>query len=366
MTPGAELASWLRLALTPGLGPVSIRSLLKRFGHPERLLALPRTALAQVLSRDTLAALDGETVNRQVEASLDWASRSGHTVVTLVDETYPRRLLQIPDPPAILFVAGRVELLQRPALAVVGSRNATPQGLRTATQFSRALGAAGLTIVSGLAIGIDAAAHEGALGSVGSTLAILGTGIDIGYPARNAALSERILGEGALVSEFPLGAKPAAGNFPRRNRLISGMSMGCLVVEAALASGSLITAYAALEQGREVFAIPGSIHSPVARGCHALIKSGAKLVETADDVLSELNLEAMATEAKPRVETAPETHALLHTMGFDPVDIDTLCARTGRVPQDLTRELLELELAGKVAAAPGGCYQRLTGGGSNV
>lgn len=366
MSPGAELASWLRLALTPGLGPVSIRSLLQRFGHPERLLALPRSELARALSPETLAALDSAAVDRAIETSLTWVDRPERAIITLVDAAYPGRLLQIPDPPAVLFVAGRLELLQRSVLAVVGSRNATPQGLLTASQFARALSNAGLTIASGLAIGIDAAAHEGALQGGGSTIAMLGTGIDVAYPARNASLAARVQADGVLVSEFPLGTRPIAGNFPRRNRLISGVSMGCLVVEAAVASGSLITAYAALEQGREVFAIPGSIHSPVARGCHALIKAGAKLVETANDVLNELHLDTSSDAVRTRAEAGAEAPGLLRDMGFDPIDIDHLCARTGRTPEALATELLELELAGKVAVLPGGCYQRLTGGTRNV
>lgn len=366
MIPGAELASWLRLALTPGLGPVSTRELLQRYGHPERLLALPRAELATAMRPAPLAALDSPDVDRGVSASLDWASRAGNTILTLVDPAYPRHLLEIADPPIVLFVAGRVELLHMPSLAIVGSRNATPQGRRTAEQFAQAFSEAGLTIASGLALGIDASAHAGALAGPGSTVAVLGTGIDILYPRSNAVLGDRIRTEGALVSEFPLGTSPAAGNFPRRNRLISGLSLGCLVVEAAVASGSLITARAALEQGREVFAVPGSIHSPVSRGCHALIKSGAKLVENAQDVLSELRLGDRTGVKVVQSSPAASGPGLLREMGYEPVDIDTLCERTGCAPESVSAQLLALELAGEIESVSGGRYQRISGGDRNV
>ena len=256
-------------------------------------------------------------------------------------------------------------MLAGTALAIVGSRNATQQGEANAEALARALSNAGLTIVSGLALGIDAAAHRGGLAGSGSTIAVLGTGIDVLYPSRNAALAAEIAGRGLLISEFPLGTAPAAQNFPRRNRLISGLARGCLVVEAALASGSLITARAAAEQGREVFAIPGSIHSPLAKGCHALIKSGAKLVESAEDVLAELSgfrpsgyastTSASTTKALSEAQDA----GLLGHMGHDPIDVDSLCSRAGMSAEQVSSELLRLELDGRVAALPGGLYQRL-------
>jgi DNA processing protein len=285
--------------------------------------------------------------------------------VTLGDADYPKLLLEIPDPPLLLYCRGQLQFLNRPALAVVGSRNATAQGVRNAEQFARAFSEAGLTIVSGLAQGIDAAAHRGGLAAGGSTIAVLGSGADVVYPPANAALTAEIAERGLLLSEFPLGSKPLAHNFPRRNRLISGLAQGCVVVEAALASGSLITARAAAEQGREVFALPGSIHSPLAKGCHALIKSGAKLAESADDVLSELSAfrrtgfastRAAADEAAP---AADGEEPLLAHMGDAPVDVDSLCARAGLPAAHVSAELLRLELAGRVAALPGGLFQRL-------
>lgn len=353
-----ELASWLRLALAPGISPSALREILKRFGLPSAVLAAPRPALAAVLSPQAQAALDAEENARAVERALEWAAQPGNAIVTLADADYPRLLLEIPDPPPLLYVRGRPGLLSRPALAVVGSRNATPQGERDAEQFARAFSTAGLTIVSGLAQGIDAAAHRGGLAGEGSTIAVLGTGCDLLYPQKNEALGERIACEGLLVSEFPLSTPGLRSNFPRRNRLISGLSRGCLVVEAATVSGSLITARSAAEQGREVFAMPGSIHSPLARGCHALIKSGAKLVESADDVLAELagfRVSGSAGTARPEQGDDP----LLVHMGPLPVDVDSLCARAGRSAEDISADLLRLELDGRVASLPGGRYQRL-------
>src|SRR5687768_10686652 len=282
------LASWLQLTLTPGLGPATIRGLLSQFGLPEHVLAARRAELRRFADAEALQALDSEAVAKAAERALAGLERPGHALVTLADAAYPRLLLETPDPPALLYCRGRTELLNRPALAVVGSRNGTAQGAGNAEQFARAFSTAGLTIVSGLAQGIDAAAHRGGLAAEGSTIAVLGTGVDNAYPRANAALADEIAARGLLVSEFALGTQAFAHNFPRRNRLISGLAQGCLVIEAALASGSLITARSAAEQGREVFAVPGSIHSPLSKGCHALIKTGAKLVESAEDVLTEL------------------------------------------------------------------------------
>jgi len=363
MTLDPGLASWLRLTLTPGLGAASLRELLTRFGLPENVLAQPRTELARVAPRALISAIDSEEVSRAVAVALEWARQPGNELVTLADSEYPRLLLEIPDPPPLLYARGKLELLQRAALAVVGSRNATVQGERNAEGFSKAFSENGLCIVSGLALGIDAAAHRGGLAGPGSTIAVLGTGIDVIYPTRNASLAEEISRAGLLLSEFPLATKPAAQNFPRRNRLISGLAHGCLVVEAALASGSLITARAAADQGREVFAVPGSIHSPLSKGCHALIKSGAKLVESAEDVLAELSgfrRTGYASTTATRASAQPsENEQLLGHMGFDPVDVDSLCSRAGLSVEQVSSELLRLELAGRVAALPGGLYQRL-------
>ena len=366
MTQDPGLASWLQLTLTPGLGAATIRELLKQLGLPEKILGAPRKELARLVSPQALAALDSESVARSVERALAWLERPGCALVTLADAAYPPLLLEIGDPPPVLYCRGRTELLSRPALAIVGSRNASAQGAANAEQFARAFSAAGLTIVSGLAQGIDAAAHRGGLAGEGSTLAILGTGVDLAYPAANATLAEEIAERGLLVSEYPLGMKALAHNFPRRNRLISGLAQGCLVIEAALASGSLITARAAAEQGREVFAVPGSIHSPLSKGCHALIKSGAKLAESAEDVLSELaafrrtGFASTQAPAADKRDAAAENEPLLACMGFDPVDVDSLCARAGMPAERVSAELLRLELGGRITALPGGLYQRLS------
>lgn len=360
MTPDPGLASWLQLTLTPGLGPSTLRRLLREFGLPHQVLAR-----AGELSRQTgmecLATVQSDSVRRSVERALKWASGRSHSVITLADAAYPQALLEIADPPCLLYARGRVELLNRSALAVVGSRNASAQGMQNAESFAKAFSEAGITIVSGLALGIDAAAHRGGLRARGSTVAVLGTGVDVAYPGRNAGLAEQIAEHGLLLAEFPLGAPPAAHHFPQRNRLISGLGRGCLVVEAALASGSLITARSAAEQGREVFAIPGSIHSPLSKGCHALIKSGAKLVESAEDVLAELP-GYRAWRAGRSADPRDQAGGLLQHMGHDPVDVDSLCARTEMPAHEVTSELLRLELDGRVAALPGGFYQRLENG----
>jgi DNA processing protein len=350
-----DLAAWIKLSLVPGLGGQSLRRLLAAFGLPQQVLSAGRSALARIVSAEIAGCILSDQNASAVDATLEWSALEGNAVVTLADDDYPRPLLEIPDPPAILYLRGRCELLARPSLAVVGSRNATPQGLSNAEQFARSFSAAGLTIVSGLALGVDAAAHRGGLDRAGSTIAVLGTGADILYPQRNRALGERIAREGLIVSEFPLGTPPHGSNFPRRNRIISGLARGCLVVEAALASGSLITARLAAEQGREVFAIPGSIHSPHAKGCHALIKQGAKLVESAQDLLQELGMDGI--EATPVVAN-PVLAGLLVHLGYDPCDTDTLCARSGLTAAAVSAMLLQLELDGKVASLPGGQYQR--------
>ncbi|HUG79652.1 MAG TPA: DNA-processing protein DprA [Burkholderiales bacterium] len=364
-----ELASWLQLTLTPGIGATAIRGMLRQYGLPQAVLSKRHAELATFAPPAVLEALHSEAVLDAVSRALEWVEEPGQRIITLADDEYPRSLLEIPDPPPLLYARGRLELLQRGSLAIVGSRNATAQGEANAESFARALSDAGLVIVSGLALGIDAAAHRGGLSGAASTIAVLGTGVDVIYPRRNAELSSQIAARGLLLSEFALGTSPAAHNFPRRNRLISGLAQGCLVVEAALASGSLITARAAAEQGRDVFAIPGSIHSPLSKGCHALIKSGAKLVETADDVLAELSgfrpsgyASTTALPASP-ARNAPEGIAkLLGHMGHDPVDIDALCARAGMSAEQVSAGLLRLELDGRVTALPGGLYQRLEKG----
>lgn len=354
----------MQLSLTPGLRASTLRDLLQRFGLPESVVASGRRSLSGFLPPETLDALYSERVGQAVSRSLQWADAPGRALVSLDHPAYPKALLQTADPPALLYCVGRLELLNRPALAVVGSRNATVQGARNAQAFAQALSDAGLTIVSGLALGVDAAAHRGGLEGRSSTIAVFGTGVDLVYPPANKHLAEKIATDGLLISEFALGTPAAKQNFPRRNRIISGLTFGTLVVEAALSSGSLITARAALEQGRDVFAIPGSIHSPVSKGCHSLIKSGAKLVESADDVLSELaavHRPDIALTRAPSVSehTSSAIPLLLQQMGFDPIDIDSLCARAGLSAQQVGAELTRLELEGRVASLPGGRYQRI-------
>ena len=329
-------------------------------------MASGRTALAGHLTRQQCDALLAGPDPAALDAAHAWLGESGNSLMTLADPDYPRALLEIADPPAMLYCKGRRALLGQTGLAVVGSRNATPQGLRDAEAFAHALSDAGFTIVSGLALGIDAAAHRGGLAGAGSSVAVVGTGIDRIYPARNKALAHELAGRGLIVSEFPLGTPPLPGHFPRRNRLISGLATGVLVVEAAPDSGSLITARVATEQGREVFAIPGSIHSPLARGCHALIKQGAKLVESAADILDELAWTQRPAASQPAVTSATGPAAdvtspdpLLAALGDAPTTLDTLAERTGLTLDALSAKLLTLELDGQIASLPGGRYQKI-------
>lgn len=355
--------AWLRLTLIPGIGGETQRKLLAAFGLPEQIFAANRGTIRGVIGDKAADLLLGTDNTAAVELARQWAQQPGQHILTLADEDYPKALLDIPDPPTVLYVRGRCELLAQPGLAIVGSRNATPQGEGNARAFAAALAAEGLSIVSGLAVGIDAAAHRGALSVGGTTIAVIGTGADRLYPARNQALATEIAEKGIILSEFPLGTPAAAANFPRRNRLISGLARGVLVVEAAIESGSLITARMAGEQGREVFAIPGSIHSPQSRGCHRLIRQGAKLVETARDVMEELTSTMPVTRPPPAdasdTDTDNSSSQLLAFAGFDPVTIDDLVGRSGLTAEALSVILLQLELDGRVSSLPGGRYQRL-------
>jgi len=355
-----DAEAWLRLVLIPGLGPAALRRLLQHFGSPAEVLAAPPAAVERLVEAPAAAALRNAAVPAAVDAALGWLDQPGHRLLTLADADYPRLLLETSDPPVLLYVAGRSELLRHGALAVVGSRSPTPRGAVDAEAFARALSDAGLTIVSGLALGIDAAGHRGGLHGASSSIAVVGTGLDRVYPARHRDLAHELAERGALVSEFPLGTPPLPPNFPRRNRILSGIARGCLVVEAALRSGSLITARLALEQGRDVFAVPGSIHSPLSKGCHWLIKQGAKLVESAQDVLEELQLPTPAGAHAQPVEAAisPEHAALLEALGYDPVDLDSLCLRANLTPDAASAMLLALELDGYLDRLPGGRYQR--------
>ncbi len=362
-----ELADWLRLTRTPGLGAAALRQLLAAIGLPTRIFAADRGALVAVVGESRASAIGQARSDTQlafaIEQTLAWRAAPGNAILTLADRAYPQALLEAADPPPLLFLKGRVELLGRPALAIVGSRNATAQGMANAENFARTLAAAGYTIVSGQAMGIDTAAHCGALGSAGSTIAVIGTGADIVYPARNRDLAHVIATDGLILSEFPLGTPALAANFPRRNRIISGLARGVLVVEAALRSGSLITARLAGDQGRDVFAIPGSIHSPLSKGCHVLIKQGAKLVDSAQDILEEFGAScapAPAVGSSPgAIDATDPKESLLAAIGYDAVGLDTLQARSGLGIEVLSALLLELELEGRATLLPGGRVQRL-------
>ena len=355
-----DLAAWLKVSLAAGLGGTGMRRLLAAFGGPLGVLSASRAALAQHVSVAVAAAIQESGQEDAIAAAAAWLEDPANHILTLADADYPQRLLQIPDPPPLPYVKGRAQLLARPSLAVVGSRNATAQGMANAEAFARTLSDAGLTVVSGLALGIDAAAHRGGLAGQASSVAVLGTGADLVYPARNRALAHDLAARGVLVSELPLGTRPLAGNFPRRNRLIGGLALGCLVVEAATDSGSLITARLTAEQGGEVFAVPGSIHSPLAKGCHALIKQGAKLVESARDILEELRLPAPAAAAAPNDRPAEAgARRLLDALGYDDCDLDTIAARCGLPIPEIAALLTQLELENRVAALPGGRYQRV-------
>ncbi len=354
-----DLACWVGLSLIPGLGSGSYRKLLRAFGEPENIYAASYAALTDVVSKPTADAIRSGIRRDALAPLASWLENDANHVITLADPDYPRLLLEIPDPPPLLYAKGRRELLNRPALAVVGSRNATPQGAANAESFSRSLSDSGLCIVSGLALGIDAAAHRGGLAGTSSSIAIVGTGLDIVYPSRNHALAHELAQQGVLVSEFALGTLAKAHNFPRRNRIICGLSLGCLVVEAAIRSGSLITARLAVEQGRDVFAIPGSIHSPLSKGGHALIKQGAKLVESANDILDELKWASAQPAAVTGQDAASAPCPLLDSLGFEPVSIDALTETSGLTSDSVCAMLLQLELEGRVASLPGGLYQRI-------
>lgn len=355
-----DLEQWLRLSLLSGLSDESFRRLLSSLGSPEQILNSSRAALGKIIPARLAGAICDGGAQDRLDIVAGWLEDPANHIITLADSQYPRALLQIPDPPPLLYVKGRVALIDQPALAIVGSRNATSQGVATAESFAKALSDSGLTIVSGLALGIDAAAHRGGLAGGGRSVAVVGTGLDVVYPARNRPLAHDLAARGALVSEFALGTPALGFNFPRRNRLISGLARGCLVVEAAPQSGSLITARLANEQGREVFAVPGSIHSPLSRGCHLLIKQGAKLVESAQDVLEELGLPVPAAEPGTAVSILQASaRTLLDHLGFDPCDIDTLAMRTGLASAAVSSLLTQLEIEGLVAVLPGGRYQRV-------
>jgi DNA processing protein len=405
-----ELAAWLRLSFAPGLKPAALRLLLSAFGLPEAIFSQTQQTLAAIAgeaaARAVLAPPSPE-FDAQLDAMIAWTELPGNQVVTLDDPAYPPALLTMPDPPPLLYVKGRLDLLHNRAVALVGSRSATPQGVEDAARFARELSAAGVTVVSGLALGIDGAAHRGGLEGAGGTVAVIGTGADLVYPAAHHALARQIAVQGAILSEWPLGTPARAANFPQRNRLIAGLVSGVVIVEAAMRSGSLITARLANEMGRDIFALPGSIHAPLSRGCHRIIKQGAKLVETPDEVLEELgfarrqatnttripqktlpwdpadsqrsvttsasadiqaelaatpvSVAAQDEELKPQAATRaldPEACRLLAALGHSPTTLEILATRTEMEDATLQTTLLQLELAGQVAVLPGGRFVR--------
>lgn len=389
-----ERFAWLQLAFTPYIGAESFLLLMRSFGSAQNALSAPAEQVAPaVRHKHALEAwrnAEKRALARQAaEAALEWEMRDGCRLMLLQDEDFPEMLTQGLTAPPVLFLRGNVRLLHKPSAAIVGSRHATPQAMRIAKDFGRALGGKGIPTVSGMASGIDTAAHQGALEAEGGTIAVWGTGIDRIYPPANKNLAYEIAEKGLIVSEFPIGTRPYAGNFPRRNRLIAALSQVTLVVEAALESGSLITAGLAAEMGREVMAVPGSIDNPHSKGCHKLIKDGAKLTECLDDILNEcpgllqntgassysINKDTPDTGrravqtayAPPPAAKMPSEGAaggtavggILDKMGFDPIHPDVLAGQLAMLAADLYAALLELELDGSVAAMPGGRYQRI-------
>lgn len=359
-----RLRAWLTLLHAPGVGAATFNKLIEHFESPTEVLALDADSLRGIGLK--VATINWLTANdrRGVERDLEWCgSAADHHILTLADEGYPKSLRHIANPPPVLFAKGQLDLLNRTQLAIVGSRNPSAGGRSNAKQFAAALSRQGYVITSGLALGVDAAAHEGALAAAGKTVAVMGTGLDRVYPARHRELAVSIRECGVLVSEFPIGSGPRAEHFPRRNRIISGLSLGVLVVEAAPQSGSLITARMALEQDREVFAIPGSIHNPLARGCHALIRQGAKLVESVDDIMEELppqvaTASGVETTSSAHTEVSEAQQHLLTHMGYDPVSIDVLVDTSRLTADELSSMLLLMELQGLVTSMPGGLYVR--------
>lgn len=385
-----ESGAWVRLAHARGLKPAALRALLGAFGLPQRVLAQPFDALAAVAGSQAAHAVlapPPADFAQQRAAVQAWCAQPGNALITLADPAYPPRLLTMTDPPALLYVKGRIDLLHARGVAVVGSRSATPQALEDARRFARTLAAAGLAVVSGLALGVDGAAHEGALNETGGTVAVIGTGADLVYPSAHRPLALQIAAQGAIVTEWPLGTPARSANFPQRNRVISALVEGVIVVEAAMRSGSLITARLANEMGRDVFALPGSIHAPLSRGCHRLIKEGAQLVETPEEVLEALGFAQSTQPARSRSSASatrrrstndeqtlplaldspsankaptlgPQAEALLAALGHAPATLEILAQRTDMAEAVLQATLLRLELAGHVSALPGGRFMR--------
>jgi DNA processing protein len=353
-----DVRDWLGLTLVPGV-PLGVQhTLLDALGTPRDIAHADPAIIESLAGAEVARALAKGPDPALVEKTLAWIQRPQCRILTKVSSEYPAALLNVHSAPLVLYAEGRIELLNGPSFAIVGSRNATAMGSQDAQAMAYALSEAGLTIVSGLALGIDAAAHRGGLGGASSSVAVMGTGADIRYPRRNALLAEQLAAEGCVVTEFPLGSPSVPANFPRRNRLISGLSRGVLVVEAALGSGSLITAKYALEQGRDVFAVPGSIHATLSKGCHWLIKEGAKLVESADDILLDLRMSSVVSTAQQQLDKPPSRDPLLDVMGYAPMSFDDFAMHTGLGAATLAAQLTKLELEGCIEVLPGGRFQR--------
>lgn len=358
-TVNNHLHDWLSVAFTPQVGPATMIKLLHHFGTPQNILLQSCNTLAKFIPKTVAQLITNRNSEPLVKQSMFWLEQSNtHHIITINDNYYPAMLKQITNPPLVLFAKGRLELLKNNMFAIIGSRNATTQGCNDAYRFSYQLSGLGLTIVSGLAVGIDSNAHLGAIKERASTIAVLGTGIDQVYPAKNKELFLNVANSGLLLSEFPLGTQAIATNFPMRNRIVAGLSLGCLIIESAIDGGSLITANLALDMGREVMAIPGSIHNPLSRGCHKLIKNGAKLVETINDIIEELNLVRLTTPSNNSVNNK-ETSPILKIMGYDAIEIDTICSGINMSFADACAQLLQLELEGQIINCGNGKYQRI-------
>lgn len=362
-----EKSLWIGLGNIHGIGSQTFCQLLKTFGSPSQIYAASHTQLKEVVSDSIAAAITQGVDTLKLDDSLHWLSQANNHLITLADVEYPKSLLEISDPPPFLYAKGNIALLNQPSIAIVGSRNASVQGEKNAEAFAHDLCGYGLCIVSGLALGIDGAAHRGALKANGATIAVVGTGLDIVYPAKHRELAHQIAEHGLIISEFALGTPSKPQNFPKRNRIISGLSLGCLVVEANLQSGSQITARLAAEQGREIFAIPGSIHSPMSKGCHQLIKQGAKLVDCLQDIVEELKLDQTRNRATDTYNQNDATddisdtpnNKLLNSMGFEPITLEHLVSISGLTVSEVSSMLMLLELEVKVASLSGGQYQRI-------
>ncbi|MDE1463821.1 DNA-processing protein DprA [Spartinivicinus poritis] len=383
-----KLSDWVLLHSVSGVGANRFSQLVARFGSPTQALQQPASKLSDYLPAKSIeiireiqqgAGKEYDQLQSLLVKTEQWLEHPNHHLIACIDECYPRAFNHLTDPPPLLFAVGNPDLLELPQLSIVGSRHPSKSGEENSYHFANTMAKGGFTITSGLADGVDAAAHKGALDAEGHTIAVVGTGLDLVYPAKNKALAERISQDGLLISEFPLGTKPQASNFPRRNRLISCLGLGVLVVEAALQSGSLITARLAAEQGREVFAIPGSIHNPLSKGCHQLIRQGAKLVDSVEHIWEELKhslntysavrelsiaVAGQEPEEQPVIQSLeledPNQQQVLDAIGDETTSMDMIMARTGLAANDVNNLVLELEMQGFIAAVPGGVVRNPT------